>query len=194
MIKILCLGDSNTYGYDPRSFGGGRYPENVRWTGLLESAGTKVLNYGINGQRVPDASAYSPLLDQIFMRHDIDIVVLMLGDNDVCEGAGAEKTAARMEALIRCITGKNAKAKVVLVAPPAMETGLWIHDDAVLKEADRLCALYEELAGGLGIVFADAREWGVDMIVDGVHFSPEGHAAFAKGLNGIISGIVSSGE
>ena len=33
--RILCLGDSNTYGYDPRSYVGGRYPETVRWTGRL---------------------------------------------------------------------------------------------------------------------------------------------------------------
>ena len=37
--KILCFGDSNTYGYDPRSCLGGRYPDSVRWTALLEAAG-----------------------------------------------------------------------------------------------------------------------------------------------------------
>ena len=31
--RVLCFGDSNTYGYDPRSFFGGRYPG--RWTDLL---------------------------------------------------------------------------------------------------------------------------------------------------------------
>lgn len=34
-MKILCIGDSNTYGYDPRSFFGDRYPEDVRWTDNL---------------------------------------------------------------------------------------------------------------------------------------------------------------
>ena len=33
-----------------------------------------------------------------------------------------------------------------------------------------------------GAAFADAGEWGVELIFDGVHFSPEGHAAFAEGL------------
>ena len=28
--KILCYGDSNTYGYDPRAYLGGRYPKAVR--------------------------------------------------------------------------------------------------------------------------------------------------------------------
>lgn len=26
MMRVMCLGDSNTYGYDPRSYLGGRYP------------------------------------------------------------------------------------------------------------------------------------------------------------------------
>ena len=36
-----------------------------------------------------------------------------------------------------------------------------------------------------GAVLLDVREpgeWGVALIFDGVHFSPEGHAAFAEGL------------
>ena len=30
--RLLCYGDSNTYGYDSQSFLGERYPESVRWT------------------------------------------------------------------------------------------------------------------------------------------------------------------
>ena len=32
---ILCYGDSNTFGYVPAG-GGERYPEDVRWTGVLQ--------------------------------------------------------------------------------------------------------------------------------------------------------------
>ena len=39
---IICYGDSNTYGYDPQSLTGGRYPENICWTGILqEKTGAK---------------------------------------------------------------------------------------------------------------------------------------------------------
>lgn len=33
---IICYGDSNTYGYDPCVMAGDRYPEEDRWTGILE--------------------------------------------------------------------------------------------------------------------------------------------------------------
>ena len=44
-MKILCIGDSNTYGYDPRSFFGDRYPEDVRWTDNLGAC--EVINRGL---------------------------------------------------------------------------------------------------------------------------------------------------
>ena len=30
-MKVICYGDSNTYGYDPRSWLGGRYDADSRW-------------------------------------------------------------------------------------------------------------------------------------------------------------------
>ena len=33
MKTVLCYGDSNVWGYVPGT--GARYPENVRWTGVL---------------------------------------------------------------------------------------------------------------------------------------------------------------
>ena len=55
--RILCIGDSNTYGYDPRSYLGDRYPESVRWTGLLGRMGWAVVSCGQNGREIPERPA-----------------------------------------------------------------------------------------------------------------------------------------
>ena len=34
MYRILCYGDSNTWGYNAET--GDRFPEDVRWTGVLQ--------------------------------------------------------------------------------------------------------------------------------------------------------------
>jgi lysophospholipase L1-like esterase len=34
--RILCYGDSNTWGRVPSSMGMKRYPEHLRWTGILQ--------------------------------------------------------------------------------------------------------------------------------------------------------------
>lgn len=33
-MKVICFGDSNTYGYNPRTWLGGRYDANSRWVGI----------------------------------------------------------------------------------------------------------------------------------------------------------------
>ena len=34
---LICYGDSNTYGYDPHDTNEGRYPKEVRWTGIMDT-------------------------------------------------------------------------------------------------------------------------------------------------------------
>ena len=51
MKRIVCYGDSNTWGYTPGT--GARYPEDVRWTGRLQRAlgpGYAVVEEGLNGR------------------------------------------------------------------------------------------------------------------------------------------------
>ena len=53
-MKLICLGDSNTYGYDPRSWLGGRYPADSRWVDILAAkTDWEVLNLGQNGREIP---------------------------------------------------------------------------------------------------------------------------------------------
>ena len=53
-MKIVCYGDSNTYGYDGDEMFGGRFPEGRRWPDLLgQMLGCETVNCGLNGRRVP---------------------------------------------------------------------------------------------------------------------------------------------
>ena len=53
-MKMLCYGDSNTYGYDPRGFFGDRYPKERRWADILaEKLGWQIQNEGQNGREIP---------------------------------------------------------------------------------------------------------------------------------------------
>lgn len=83
--RILCYGDSNTYGYDPRSYLGGRYPESVRWTALLQAQGWDIFNAGQNGRSIPRNGWEIETLAQLIRRHQPDIVTVMLGSNDLLQ-------------------------------------------------------------------------------------------------------------
>ncbi|MBE6908223.1 MAG: lipase [Ruminococcaceae bacterium] len=186
MKRILCLGDSNTFGFDPRDFLGSRYPAGVRWTGRLQGMGAEVCNMGQNGLSIPNEAQLPVLADTLRRGEAFDVVTVMLGSNDLLGGATPEETAARMEPLLRCIAENAEGARVVLIAPPPMQSGEWVAESALLDASARLGGLYRALAEKLGVTFADAGGWGVSLTFDGVHFSPEGHEAFAKGLAAIV--------
>ena len=174
-MKLLCLGDSNTYGYDPRSYYGSRYPESKRWTGLLD--GWQVFNCGMNGLAVPsDSKVWQNLIES----RNPNLITVMLGSNDILEDRAAEETASRMETflqnLLRC--GKA----ILLIAPPEMKPGAWVQGEAQIQESRKLSQLYRSLAKKLGIDYANSEEWDVKLAFDGVHFTEAGHLAFAQGL------------
>ena len=181
MKRILCFGDSNTFGYDPRSYFGSQYPADVRWTGLLQNAGWEVANCGQNGLCIPRESQL-PAVTDLLRRVPSDVVTVMLGSNDLLNGASAGNTAERMMALLRCMVESAGEAIILLIAPPPMRFGDWVQTQELIDESIKLGGLYRQLAEKQDVAFADAGEWGVELSFDGVHFSPEGHAAFAKGL------------
>jgi lysophospholipase L1-like esterase len=194
--RIYCFGDSNTYGYDPRSYVGGRLPENVRWTGVLNaSPDWEILERGANGRSVPDCAAeYAALSGDLRRSAPLDLFAVMLGTNDLLgtSAPDARRIAERMERMLDASASALSKtgAETLLVAPPQPVSGDWTPDcERFFAQAERLTRLYRELAGKRGIYFADAGEWGVGLAFDGVHFSPEGHAAFALGMDSRLRGI-----
>ena len=178
-MKILCIGDSNTYGYDPRSYFGSRYPAEVRWTDRLTEY--DVVNCGVNGMTVPrEHSRYVGLI----RLHEPDLVTVMLGTNDLYSGQSAEHIAGRMRSFLDSIA--VAEKPVLLISPPLLQAGEWIVDDDVLEESQNLGDQYRKIADETGCMFADAGEWGIDMTFDGVHFSPEGHEVFAQKMEELL--------
>ena len=92
MKTVLCYGDSNTWGYDAATEG--RYPYDKRWTTVLaRELGSEylVIPEGLNGRTTvwPDPiegeykSGKSTLLAILESHYPIDLVVLMLGTNDL---------------------------------------------------------------------------------------------------------------
>ncbi len=179
MGRLVCVGDSNTYGYDPRSYFGGRYEETQRWTGLLSAAGWDVVNLGMNGAEIPRREAtVQNLRSRLASLRPMEWVTVMLGSNDLLMGASPEQVSARMEAFLQALSD----FPLLLIAPPKMQPGAWVDSDDLIEASVALAVLYAALARKLGIRFLDAGDWNVDLTFDGVHFSPAGHRAFAEGL------------
>ena len=186
MKRILCLGDSNTYGFDPRSYFGSRYPAEIRWTDRIAREGYTILNEGENGRRILREDSF-PMVNRIITDSSpLNGIVIMLGTNDILTGAAARQAREHMGRLISFIVTCVEPAKVLLLAPPPLKRGEWVQDDRLIRESENLGKEYAELAHTCGILFADAGEWGIDLTFDGVHFSPEGHRRMAQKIRDIL--------
>ena len=187
MKRIVCFGDSNVYGYDPRSYLGDRYPADVRWTGLLEAAEWQVINEGFNGQEIPTTEwEREHWCRRLQLAGSPDWVLVMLGGNDLlCHpGFTAEDVAERMRIMLSRLlaVSHREKTRFLLVSPPPMTPGSWVTESRLLRESARFAPCYRQTAEALQIGFADAGEWGISLAFDGVHFLPEGHVTFARRL------------
>ena len=168
-MKVVCYGDSNTFGYDPRSYFGGRYDE--PWPELLEAmTGWQVRSNGSCGREIPRRAVVFP--------NNIDLLIVMLGTNDLLQGASATLAAERMEAFLSPLE----RGKLLLIAPPPMGMGEWVPSDELIEKSKELSRRYRTLSESLGIRFLDAGDWNIPLTFDGVHFTGEGHRLFAEHL------------
>ena len=177
-MKILCFGDSNTYGYDPRGFFGDRYGAEERWVDLLaRQTGHDWINAGANGREIPR----NPYALRLLTEHaPMDVFLVLLGTNDLLQGASAKECATRMEAFLHPLLSRS--KQILLVASPPMKRGAWVPTDALVAESIHLAEEYKFLAEKLNIPFVDTHLWNIDLTFDGVHFTEAGHHAFAENL------------
>lgn len=170
-MKVVCYGDSNTLGYDPRGYFGGQYDH--PWPEILASkTGWNIVNEGMNGQIIPNAPIFFPA--------DTDCLIIMLGTNDLLQFCSPEATCAKMERFLESLTLD--RDKILLIAPPPVKFGEWVPDQELIDESMALAKHYKALAKHLAIRFADAGEWNISLTYDGVHLTEEGHRALANGL------------
>ena len=185
-MKILCFGDSNTYGYDPRSYFGSQYPAQYRWVDLLaQKLGCTVVNAGENGREIPHRQGETERFAHMLSRHQpLDLVIIMLGGNDLLQGNSVPSVAQRMGAFLAGIP--LPREQILLIGPPLMQPGTWIVEERLLSDCVQLNTAYKAVAEKLGISFVDAGDWNIDVTFDGVHYSEAGHQTFAEQLSGIL--------
>ena len=172
-MNIICFGDSNTYGYDPRGYFGGRYDTDCRWVDILAAeTGWAACNMGQNGREIPSAAPAFP--------DDTDLLIVMLGTNDLLQGRSLEQATERLERFLSVISMD--RSKILLIAPPPVTLGAWVPNPQLIEDSRTFAQLCQVLAERLGIRFADAGKWGIPLAYDGVHFTEQGHKAFAAGL------------
>lgn len=173
-MKVICVGDSNTYGYDPCGYFGGRYDADSRWVDILAAeTGWTISNMGQNSREIPSAAPAFPA--------DTELQIVMLGTNDLLQDRNPEQAAEKLERFLATIPLD--RSKILLIAPPPVALGVWVPSPQLIIDDSRTFArVCQTLAKQMGIRFADAGRWDIPLSYDGVHFTEQGHKAFAARL------------
>ncbi len=211
MKKIVCFGDSNTYGYDPET--GGRYDENTRWPKLLQQKlgdGYEVFEEGQNGRTIANADPWEggtkcgidyvlPMLET----KRPDILIIMLGSNDLKKkfALPAPDIAGSLQTMLCKIRGyckyylNCPDMKILVVSPPALSEpfnesyfATFFDERNVVAESKELAKWYELVAQQYGCDFLDATSQISAGQADHLHLDPEGH----KKMAGIVADKVIS--
>lgn len=186
--RIVCYGDSNTYGYDGCDPFGGRLPASERWPDILAGLlGCECVNCGLNGRTVPHVPRTVQADLALLRRHaPCALVIVLLGTNDLLCMTEPEDTAERMRRFLTALEEAMPDTPVLLCAPPPVAE----YGEGWTEAFEELAGLYGDLAAELNVAFADATAWGIPTAGDGVHFSGRGHRIFAVKMAQTVRGLL----
>src|SRR5262245_20517803 len=202
---VLCYGDSNTWGcvplvdMEPAS----RFGPHERWPGVLRrelGPGYWVVEEGLNGRTTvhdddeegPGRNGATLLVPLLETHQPVDVVVLMLGTNDlkakfdaspeeIAEGVGA------LVDLVRVSSGGAAPDVLLVCPPPVARLSQFAEKFAGAGEKSReLAAAFAEVARARGCAFLDAGERISSSDVDGIHLDLAAHETLGSVVAGAI--------
>lgn len=192
--RILCFGDSLTWGSDP-SMKGRRL--SCRWPRVLQSTlgpGYEVIEEGQGGRNIAtddipegEKNGIKYIRPCLETHNPFDMLIIMLGTNDLKRkfSYSAQDVAWSMERFLqKVLTHRQYSSAthyhILLISPPPLNEGLmssWLGDlyeyEIGLKKSTELKKWFEELAQRYEIGFLDAGQYCQSSKLDGVHLDDE---------------------
>ena len=204
MKQIIAFGDSNTWGLNPVL--NSRYPENVRWTGLLRKRlsrkGFMLIEEGLCGRTtVFDDPARKGLkgtedIPGILSRNDQAFAaIVMLGTND-CKtvfGASAEEIGKGLERCLDLFEKKIRPEHILVISPVTLGNDVWKpeKDPAFSRVSVRVSAelktVYSNIAEKRGHLFLAASDYVSPSTYDDEHINAEGHGLLADAVCRVLT-------
>lgn len=212
--RIVCFGDSNTWGYDPVNHT--RYDESTRWTMVLQNllgGDYQIIEEGQNGRTIANADPWEwgtkcgldYALPMIETHNPFDLLIIMLGSNDLKKkfSLPAPDIAGSLQNMLMKIKGYATyqlgcpDLKILVVSPPALGENLghsafapFFNVEDAIKQAKDLPNWYALVAQQFGCEFLNATELVTGSEADQLHLSPESHRKLAEAMREKIKEIL----
>lgn len=201
---ILAYGDSNTHGTKPMGTqeDTGRFGPTERWPGVCAAelgAGWRMIEEGLPGRTSvhpdPIEGVYKnglAVLPAILETHrPIDLVVLMLGTNDLKQrfsvppGDIGYSMGLLVQTVQQGLAGPGGgQPRILVVAPmPVEEVGCLAEMfGGGARKSRWVAAAYAGIAELFGVDFLDAGKVIAVSPLDGIHFDADAHAALGRAI------------
>lgn len=198
MKKIICYGDSNTFGFNPENCG--RYSKEERWSGIL----AKLLQpeYEVTEAGCNNRTAFFVNEDGILQSghlyipqfleecKDFDIFILALGTNDLQRFYVLDEKIVKkgLSYFYNVIKSYNDKVRLILVPPVILdETVLKGHfayqfDEKSIELSVWIQDIYKKFAKDNKIEIFDFNEFSRPADADGLHYDIKAHKVIAENL------------
>ncbi|MGJ8516700.1 SGNH/GDSL hydrolase family protein [Carnimonas bestiolae] len=215
--RILCFGDSLTWGHVPDEEGKPvtRYPFGERWTGVLSAqlgAEVEIIEEGLSSRTTNiddpldsrlNGANYLPAT--LGSHAPLDLVIIMLGTNDT--KGYLQRTpydiARGMQQLVGQVKDSQYAGgtaypapQVLVVSPPPLGPldQPWFADmfDGGTEKSQQLASRYRTLAKIMGVAFFDAGSVISTDGVDGIHFTRENNRELGEALAAQVKPLLSA--
>lgn len=208
--RILCFGDSLTWGDDPAQVG---HRLAQRWPVTLQKAlgsGYAVIEEGQCGRTIAtddpaegEKNGLKYILPCLESHSPLDLLIVMLGTND-CKrkyGYALQDIAWEMERMLQKIwVHRHFQAEdrydILLMAPPPINDGLhasWLGDvfeyDAGKRKSEALAEWYRPLADRYGCAFMNAGDYAASSPLDGIHMDDDNQRKLGEAVAEVVRGI-----
>lgn len=209
MRTVLAFGDSLTWGSRPDS--PLRHAHADRWPNRLSDglAGIQVISEGLRGRTTCfDQPSYpaqmngGALLPTLLDSHaPVELVILMLGSNDIYFGFGPIRAVQGLERLVEMIRhhplrmGALPAPDILLTAPPAMvASDLGDLSEEMIAASRDYPVLVAGLAEQAGCGFFDAGSVAAASPLDGIHLDAPNTRAIGEALIAPVREILRARE
>ncbi|MEP3198044.1 MAG: SGNH/GDSL hydrolase family protein [Lentilitoribacter sp.] len=197
--RILCFGDSNTWGSDPthKKAGKRRLPFSNRWPGALANLlgiEYEIVENGLSGRTSchddPEEdggkSGYQAISQLLELDNDFQLIIIMLGTNDMKAkfNQSAKDIRASIEQILSQIRNIS-QAEILLVAPICARQIKQYRDafQGAAQKSQDLADELRQLADQLNIAFFDAGAVAQASDDDGIHMTADQHKKLATAMS-----------
>lgn len=200
MKNILCYGDSNTFGYNPKD--NSRYDENTRWTAVLQkNSGDEynVINEGMPNRTGfvdnPEGFLFSSqkhFPETLLKTDSIYCLILAIGTNDLMfqYNITFDTVEKGLNNLIK--TAKEKTKNIIIIPPTILKNSILnsffgsLFDETSIVKSKEIGKIFKQISDKNNCRYFDINEITEPSDFDGLHYDEKSHKLIGDKLTELI--------